>query len=212
MSIQYHESGGSDMTIPAPPAPTSETPAALRPAPLIRAATRDDMSRLQQIYATYVNTSTATFELNAPSTETLIERRAQILADGGVYIVAEVDGRVGGYAYAGLYRARPAYRHTVENSIYIDDTLRGRGVGRALLEELMRQCRDASFHEMIAVVGGGEKNPASIGLHAKAGFRMVGILEQVGCKFGEWVDCALMQASLSPPYTSGEKKAIKPVV
>ena len=104
-------------------------------------------------------------------------------------------GKPAGYSYAGTYRPRPAYRHTVENSVYIDDAMRGRGIGKALLVELIERCTRGPWQQMLAVIG-NSANQGSIALHRSCGFRMVGTLERVGFKHGQWVDTVLMQRSL----------------
>jgi phosphinothricin acetyltransferase len=109
--------------------------------------------------------------------------------------VAEVDGQVAGYAYAGLYRTRPAYRHTVENSVYVSPDMHKRGIGRALLDSLIAAAVARGFRQMIAVIGDSDQ-AASIALHKACGFEMVGPLKDVGFKFGRWLDTVLMQLPL----------------
>ncbi len=125
-------------------------------------------------------------------------RRFEAVAAGGYpYLVAEEAGRLLGYAYAGAYRPRPAYRSTVENSIYIAPDSQGRGVGGALLDALMQECTRRGFRQMIAVIGDG--TGASLGsrrLHERAGFRLIGVAEKVGFKHGRWLDQMLMQKDL----------------
>jgi L-amino acid N-acyltransferase YncA len=119
-----------------------------------------------------------------------------VLLDGGFpYLVAEIDGALAGYAYAGPYRTRPAYRFTVEDSIYIDPAAQRRGVGRALLDRLIEEATRRGFRQMIAVIGDSRQTP-SIELHRAAGFRMVGNFENVGYKFERWLDSVLMQRAL----------------
>jgi L-amino acid N-acyltransferase YncA len=122
-------------------------------------------------------------------------RWASVLALGLPYIVAELDDRVVGYAYATGYRARPAYRYTLENSVYVADGMRGRGIGRALLGALIEGCEAGPWRQMIAVIG-DSGNRGSIALHESLGFRMVGTLEAVGFKLGRWVDSVLMQRTV----------------
>jgi phosphinothricin acetyltransferase len=123
-------------------------------------------------------------------------RRYESLCAGGYpYLVAELDGEVMGYAYAGPYRARPAYRWSVEDSIYIAPQSQRRGIGRALLEQLISGAEAGGFRQMIAVIG-DTANTASIELHRRAGFRLVGTFENVGFKFGRWLDSVLMQRPL----------------
>lgn len=162
----------------------------------IRPATQADLPAIVTIYAHHVRTGTASFETEPPDLAEMT-RRFQTLQDAGMpYMVAEADGRLLGYAYAGPHRARPAYRNTVEDSIYLDDAAQGRGVGTQLLQALIQACQARGFKQMVAVVGGGHQNPGSARLHARCGFREVGVLEKVGYKFDRWLDCLLMQRSL----------------
>jgi L-amino acid N-acyltransferase YncA len=145
-----------------------------------------------------VTSGTASFELEAPGEEEMRSRRASVLERQFPYLVAETgDGVVIGYAYGGPYRLRPAYRLTVEHSIYIDPDWVGRGVGKLLLQELIRACEQQGLREMVAVIG-DSANHASIRLHAGAGFQHVGVLRNVGFKFGKWLDTVLMQLPLGP--------------
>jgi phosphinothricin acetyltransferase len=162
---------------------------------LIRSAEPRDVPAITSIYAHAVLHGTASFELDPPD-EAEITRRYDALRDGGFpYVVAELAGAIAGYAYAGPYRARPAYRFTVEDSIYIDPAMQRRGVGRALLDALLVESERRSFRQMIAVIG-DSATVASIELHHAAGFRMVGAFEAVGFKFGRWLDSVLMQKAL----------------
>jgi L-amino acid N-acyltransferase YncA len=164
------------------------------PVPVRPAAPRD-IPAITRIYAHAVQHGTASFELESPD-EAEITRRYNTLRDGRFpFLVAELDGAVAGYAYAGPYRARPAYRFTVEDSIYIDPTMQRRGVGRALLERLLVEAEKEGFRQMIAVIGDSNQTP-SIKLHEVLGFRMVGTFEAVGYKFGRWLDSVLMQKPL----------------
>jgi phosphinothricin acetyltransferase len=161
----------------------------------IRPATPADIPAITEIYAEAVNHGTATFELTPPDAGEM-RRRFEALRDGNFpYLVAEADGRIAGYAYAGPYRARPAYRFTVENSIYLSPASHRRGLGFALLTELIAQCEARGCRQMIAVIG-DSANAASIGLHARAGFDMIGTHRDVGFKFGRWLDSVLMQRAL----------------
>jgi phosphinothricin acetyltransferase len=129
-------------------------------------------------------------------------RRRQTLADGGFpYLVAEADGVVAGYAYAGPYRPRPAYRWSVEDSVYVAPALQRRGVGRTLLDRLVAEAEQRGFRQMIAVIGDSAQAP-SIELHRAAGFRLIGTVENVGHKFGRWLDTVLMQRPLGPGAAS----------
>ena len=122
-------------------------------------------------------------------------RRAHVLALGQPYLVAEIDGRIAGYAYAALYRERPAYRYTLEDSIYIDREMVGRGAGRALLDALITDCARAGYRQLVAIIG-DSANQASIRVHAACGFKYAGLLPSVGFKFGRWVDSVFMQREL----------------
>lgn len=161
----------------------------------VRESAQADMVEVQRIYAHNVLTGLASFEEKAPSLEDMLARRATVLAAGLPYLVAKVDDRVAGYAYASDYRPRPAYRYTVENSVYVADELQGLGIGRSLLGALIARCEAGPWRQMVAVIG-DSGNVASIALHEKLGFRMVGRLEAVGFKLGRWVDTVLMQRSL----------------
>jgi L-amino acid N-acyltransferase YncA len=175
--------------------------------PVIRAAAPADISAITAIYAHAVRYGTATFEIDPPD-ETEMADRLDALADGGFpYLVAELDGSVRGYAYAGLYRTRVAYRHTLEDSIYIAPEFHRCGIGRALLDRLLAEAAVRGFRQMIAVIGDSEQIP-SIALHRAAGFRMVGCFEAVGFKFDRWLDTVLMQCPLGPP--SGSDAATLP--
>ncbi len=137
----------------------------------------------------------ASFEEEPPSAEELARRRADVLGRGLPYLVAEIDGEVVGYAYASPYRARSAYRFSIENSVYVDHRRHRRGIGRALLAALIERCERGARRQMIAVIG-DSANVSSIALHEQLGFRMVGTLRSVGFKFGRWVDTVLMQREL----------------
>ena len=163
--------------------------------PLIRAATVADLPAIAAIYCHHVLHGLASFELDPPSVDEMQRRYRAIVDDGFPYLVAEKDGRVAGYAYASWYRTRPAYRFTIENSVYIDASLRRAGVGRALLIRLIDECERMGFRQMIAVIG-DSANEASIGLHAACGFERVALLPAVGWKFGRWVDSVFMQRAL----------------
>ena len=162
---------------------------------LVRPSADADIPALAAIYAHAVIHGTASFELEPPSEAEMARRRAALLAGGYPYLVAEVGGGVAGYAYAGAYRTRPAYQTTVEDSIYVAPSRQGLGVGSALLRALIESCKAGGFRQMVAVIG----DSASIGsrkLHAAHGFRLVGILQAVGCKHGRWLDSVLMQRAL----------------
>lgn len=161
----------------------------------VRDAQHDDMPAIQAIYAHEVLHGLATFEEVPPNAEELLFRRRSVLKRGLPYLVAEMQGRVVGYSYATAYRPRPAYRHTIEDSVYVAEAMQGLGVGRALLSELIERCEAGPWRQMIAVVSDGG-NPASVALHERLGFRRVGTLQGVGFKLGRWVDTVLLQRPL----------------
>ncbi|MEA2979019.1 MAG: hypothetical protein QOF09_842 [Alphaproteobacteria bacterium] len=171
------------------------------PSVSIRPATPADVPAITRIYADAVKHGTASFELEPPD-EAEMSRRMQTLVDGGYpYVVAEIGGRLAGYAYAGPYRPRPAYRFSVEDSIYIDRGAQRRGVGRVLLEFLIEECERRGFRQMVAVIGDSAQT-ASIELHRALGFRMIGAAENVGYKFDRWLDSVMMQRALGPGATT----------
>jgi L-amino acid N-acyltransferase YncA len=161
----------------------------------IRAATAADMPAITAIYAEAVQFGTATFELIPPDVAEMT-RRFAVLADGGYpYLVALQDGRLAGYAYAGRYHPRPAYRFTVENTIYLAPDSQRRGVGTRLLQRLIGDCEAMGLRQIIAIVG-DSANAGSIGVHARCGFQTIGIHPDVGFKFGRWLDIVTMQRAL----------------
>lgn len=161
----------------------------------IRPSRDADMPAVQRIYAHHVTHGFGSFEEEPPDLAELMRRRADYLARQLPYLVAELDGRVVGYAYAGPYRTRSAYRFTVENSIYVDPNVTGRGIGRKLLGELIAQCAALGCRQMIAVIG-DSANAGSIKLHEALGFKLAGNLRSVGRKKGRWLDSVMMQLSL----------------
>jgi L-amino acid N-acyltransferase YncA len=172
--------------LPMPPT----TPLTIRPAAL------SDIPAITRIYAAAVEHGTASFELEPPD-EAEMARRMERLREGGYpYIVAERDGAVTGYAYAGVYRPRPAYRWSVEDTVYIGPDHQRTGIGRKLLDRLIQEAEQGGFRQMIAVIGDSPNQTPSIELHRQAGFRLVGILENVGFKHGRWLDSVLMQRVL----------------
>ena len=163
----------------------------------VRHATRADVPAITRIYAHSVEHGTASFELSAPDEAEMARRFIELTAYGFPYLVAVIDGTVVGYAYAGPYRTRPAYRFTVENSVYVAHDSHRRGVGKALLQALIDVCTEKGFRLMVAVIG-DSKQAASIGLHEDAGFKHVGVFENIGYKFDGWLDSVLMQRALGP--------------
>lgn len=163
----------------------------------IRPATASDIPAITAIYAHAVRTGTASFELEPPD-ESEMKRRLEALIEAGYpYLVAEVDGAVAGYAYAGPYRPRPAYRWSVEDSVYVASTMHRRGIGGVLLGALIAEAERRGFRQMVAVIGDSAQVP-SIALHRAWGFRHIGTIEHVGFKFGRWLDTVLMQRALGP--------------
>jgi phosphinothricin acetyltransferase len=160
-----------------------------------------DIPAITRIYAHAVQNGTATFELEPPDEAEMTRRMTALLEGNFPYLAAESGAALAGYAYAGLYRTRPAYRFTVEDSIYIDPNAQRRGVGRALLARLITECEKRGFRQMIAVIGDSAQVP-SIEVHRALGFRHVGNLENVGFKFGRWLDTVLMQRDLGPDATT----------
>ncbi len=162
---------------------------------IVRASTEADVARCAAIYGHHVLYGTASFELEPPGIEEMRKRRAAVLDLGLPHLVAERDGQVMGYAYASNWRPRPAYRFSVEESIYIDKDAVGQGVGKVLLPVLIDQCTRLGKRQMVAVIGDSAQTP-SIRLHAACGFEMVGTLQSIGFKFGRWLDSVLMQREL----------------
>lgn len=161
----------------------------------LRDAEGCDMVSIQAIYAYHVLNGIASFELEVPSVDEMAARRETVLSAGLPYLVAEVNGRVVGYCYATLYRPRPAYRFTVEDSVYIANGMAGCGIGSRLLGELIRRCEAGNWRQMVAIIG-NSGNTGSLKLHERLGFEPVGTLRSVGFKFGQWVDTVLMQKPL----------------
>jgi L-amino acid N-acyltransferase YncA len=166
----------------------------------LRDAGAADVPAITAIYADHVRVGTGTFELDPPDEAEMRRRQEEVVAHGLPYLVAVRDEQIVGYAYAGPYRPRPAYRFTVEDSIYIRTDCAGQGSGRLLLDALMAACERVGARQMIAVIGDAG-NIASIRLHAAAGFTRIGLLTSVGWKFGRWLDVVLMQRALGPGDT-----------
>ncbi len=168
----------------------------------IRPAEARDLSVITAIYADAVLNGTATFEIDPPDLDEMKRRLAALEAGGFPYLVAEQDGAVAGYAYAGTYRTRPAYRFTVEDSIYVAPGAQRRGIGRALIDRLIVEAEARGYRQMIAVIGDSAAQTPSIALHRAAGFQLIGTHEAVGFKFGRWLDSVLMQRPLGPGATT----------
>jgi phosphinothricin acetyltransferase len=162
---------------------------------VIRPSRETDIPAIAAIYSHAVTHGTASFELEPPPEAEMARRRDDLLKGGYPYLVAERGKELLGYAYAGAYRARPAYRSTVEDSIYVAPSAQGQGVGRALLAALIEQCEALDFLLMVAVIG-DEDSHGSIALHASLGFEPAGILKSIGYKHGRWLSTVLMQRPL----------------
>jgi L-amino acid N-acyltransferase YncA len=179
---------------------------------IVRDAAERDIPAIQGIYAFEVLHGLATFEEIPPSSDQLLSRRAQVLALGLPYLVAEDGGRVVGYSYATEYRVRPAYRHTVEDSVYVAHGLQGRGIGTRLLTELIARCEQGPWRQMLAVIG-HSANASSIALHRRLGFEGTATLRSVGFKLGRWVDTVIMQRplgvgdSMLPPPSNAQPRS-----
>ncbi|MEF2553559.1 N-acetyltransferase family protein [Aurantimonas sp. A2-1-M11] len=177
----------------------------------IRPATIEDVPALTAIYEEAVLYGTASFELVPPDAAEMAARFQAITGQGFPYIVAEdAAGTVLGYAYANAFRTRPAYRFAVEDSVYLAPGARGRGVGTDLLMRLMELAAESGFRQMIAVIGGSDHTP-SIRLHERAGFRMIGVFENSGYKFGRWIDTVLMQMPIGDGASSLPDETRRPV-
>ena len=163
--------------------------------PLVRDAREDDLAAIREIYAHHVLHGPATFEEEPPDLEEMRRRFRAVKEKGLPWLAAEIGGAVCGYAYAAPYHRRPAYRHAVENSVYVDRNALRQGLGAALLDRLIDSCTQKGFRQMVAVIG-DSANAASIRLHERAGFRLVGALQSVGFKHGRWLDCVIMQRAL----------------
>ncbi len=178
---------------------------AIAPLPLspviIRDSAEADLPAIKAIYAQHVLHGTASFELEPPSIQEMRQRRTDILQKEMPYLVAEIEGEVVGYAYVTPYRPRPAYRHTVEDSVYVKTGRAGHGIGGKLLGTLVQRCTAAGWRQMLAIVG-DSRNAASLALHAAQGFHPVGTMRSVGHKHGEWRDTVLMQRALGESDTT----------
>lgn len=172
----------------------------------IRPAAVTDLPAVAAIYREAVLHGTATFELEPPDLAEMT-RRFEALAKGGFpYLVAVREDVVAGYAYAGPYRPRPAYRFTVENSVYLDPAAQGQRIGTRLMQDLIAACEARGYRQMIAVIG-DSANAASIKLHARSGFEMIGTHANVGFKFGRWLDTVMMQLPLGEGGTTVPREA-----
>jgi L-amino acid N-acyltransferase YncA len=163
----------------------------------IRSARPADLITITEIYRDAVLHGTATYEIDPPDLQEMTRRFHAITSDGFPYIVAELDGAVVGYAYASYFRTRPAYWWSVEDSIYIAPEAKGKGLGKTLLHQLIKDCTALGFRQFIAVIGDGHDTSASVRLHASAGFTHSGTIRGSGFKHGRWLDTVLMQLDMN---------------
>ncbi|HEY8595892.1 MAG TPA: GNAT family N-acetyltransferase [Devosiaceae bacterium] len=166
------------------------------PDPILRSYRPADAAAITRIYAHYVRTSVATFDIEAPGEPAMAEKFGTMAAKGHPVIVAEQGGEILGYAYASDYRPRLGYRYTCEDTIYLAPGMQGKGLGSALLGEIIDRATAAGFHQMIAIIAGGIE--PSIRLHEKMGFHVLGTFPHLGRKFDRWVDIVHMQRQLQP--------------
>ena len=165
--------------------------------PLIRPSRDEDITAITAIYAHHVLHGTGTFETEPPSAADMANRRGDVLSKGLPYLVAEEDGEILGFAYGNWFKPRPAYRYSVEDSVYLAPGLDRKGLGRALLAELLAYCEAAGIRKVMAIIG-DSANAGSVGVHRALGFTQVGIVEACGWKFGAWRDIVIMQKTLGP--------------
>ena len=166
--------------------------------PLLRDADQSDLPAIAALYGREVEGGTATFETTPPTPDEMAGRFAAVKRHGLPWLVAEIDGRFAGYAYASPFRPRPAYRYGVEGSIYVEENARGHGVGRALLIALIERVRAMGLRHVIGAISDSDTSVASIALHRSLGFREAGVYRQVGWKFERWLDVTLMQLDMDP--------------
>jgi L-amino acid N-acyltransferase YncA len=181
----------------------------MRSPPLVRDCREQDLEAVREIYALEVLQGTASFELEPPDLIELTARWRVIRGARLPYVVAEAEGRIAGFAYAGLYRARAGYRHTVEDSVYVAAWARRRGISYALLDAVIARATARGMRQMVAIIG-DSAHEASIAAHQRAGFRTVGVLEGVGCKFGRWLDTVIMQRALGEGAQTAPPDAARP--
>ncbi|MET0654304.1 MAG: N-acetyltransferase family protein [Pseudoxanthomonas sp.] len=161
----------------------------------LRAASRADIPHIHAIYAREVREGVATYEYEVPDEAEMARRLQELLTSGYPFLVAELEGVFAGYAYASAYRGRAGYRWTVEDTVYVSAEAQGKGVGRALLSRLIADCESLGFRQMVAVIG-EPGNGASVVLHKKNGFHIIGIFPGLGRKHGRWLDTVQMQRAL----------------
>ena len=163
--------------------------------PLIRSSLQSDLPAITAIYAHHVLKSTGTFETEAPTELEMSTRRADVLSKGLPYLVAVDNGEVVGFAYGNWFKPRPAYRYSVEDSVYLAPDQHRKGLGRAMLAELLARCEAVGIRKIMAIIG-DSANAASVGVHLALGFEQVGKIEACGWKFGAWRDIVIMQKTL----------------
>ena len=171
----------------------------------VRESVDADIPRITEIYGRSVRDETASFELVEPDEAEMARRRLALLDAGYPYLVAELNGSVGGYAYAGAFRPRPAYGLTVESTVYVDPDIQRGGIGRALMRRIIAECEARGFRQMIAIVGGSE-HIASIAFHKSLGFVDAGTVKSVGYKHSTWLDTVYLQLALGPGDTTPPEK------
>ena len=169
--------------------------------PIVRAAQREDIPAITAIYRPAVLHGTASFELEPPTEDEMARRYEAITGGGFPYIVAEVDDTVVGYGYVNAFRPRPAYRFSIENSVYIAPEQQGKGIGRILLDALIWISAAHGYRQMVAIIGDSNQR-ASIGLHRALGFTFAGTIHSAGFKHGRWLDIVMMQRSLGDGDTT----------
>ncbi len=177
--------------------------------PLIRPSRDEDLPAITAIYAHHVLHGTGTFETEPPGVTDMAARRADVLAKGLPYLVAEDEGKVAGFAYGNWFKPRPAYRFSVEDSIYLAPDLHRKGLGRALLTELLARCEAVGVRKVMAVIG-DSANAGSVGVHLALGFTQVGVVESCGWKHGAWRDIVIMQKTLGHGDTQPPLEAPAP--
>jgi len=173
--------------------------------PLIRSSREEDVPAITAIYAHHVLHGTGTFETEPPSASDMVARRADVLSKKLPYLVAEQDGEIVGFAYSNWFKPRPAYRYSVEDSIYLAPNLQRKGLGRALLAELLARCEAAGIRKVMAIIG-DSANAGSVAVHLALGFTQVGVIEGCGWKFGAWRDIVIMQKTLGLGNTTSPEQ------
>lgn len=177
--------------------------------PLIRPSHHEDIAAITAIYAYHVLHGTGTFETEPPSASDMATRRADVLSKGLPYLVAEHEGNILGFAYGNWFKPRPAYRYSVEDSVYLAPGLDRKGLGRAMLAELLAHCETAGIRKVMAIIG-DSANAGSVGVHLAVGFKQVGIVEACGWKFGAWRDIVIMQKTLGPGASEPPAEMLAP--